>query len=200
MLPLYPGPARHIHPPYSTPRTPAPGEAPMPSAHRDRLAARLLDSPIRQRIVRQVAGRPGQTVGELLETLDVGWGTLHHHLKRLEHAGLLHTVSAGRRRLVYPGPSAAEPPGSGRARAILRGRTARRVAEAIADHPGVGIDRLVPLVGESPRTVYYHVKRLVDAGLVLMDRATRYADLAPAPALARLLAQDAPRGAAGDEA
>jgi DNA-binding transcriptional ArsR family regulator len=105
----------------------------------------------------------------------------------MEDAGLLHTRAAGRRRLAYPGPAAESPPALDRARAMLAGPTTRRVAEGVLARPGIGIEELLETLGESPRAVYYHVKRLVDAGLVLRDPRVRYASLSPGPLLQALL-------------
>lgn len=172
------------------PLTPARPSHP-PASPSDRIAERLLDSPGRQRILAMAHSHPGEPVGTFLERLGMGWGTLHHHLKRLEDAGLLHTRAAGRRRLVYPGPAAETIPALEKGRAILAGRTTRRVADAILARPGVGIEQLVVGLGESPRAVYYHVKRLVDAGLALPDPQARYAFLMPGPLLRDLLGDEA---------
>lgn len=146
--------------------------------------ARLLSSPIRRAILEIVTSRPGLTVGELLALLDVGWGTLHHHLDRLEAVGLLRTVQAGRRRLVLPGDA---PRAAPVARALLAGATCRRVAEAVAREPGLCIQDLIGRVEDSPRAVYHHVKRLLDAGLLQSERPGRYTSLHPTPLLTDLL-------------
>lgn len=167
--------------------SPRPARTPSHASPADRLAQRLLDSPARQRILSYVHAHPGEPVGGLLARLDMGWGTLHHHLRRLEEAGLLHTRVAGRRRLAYPGPAGEHAHPLEKGRAILAGPLTRRVAEAILARPGVGIEELLEALGESPRAVYYHVKRLVDAGLVQRDPRLRCAFLTPTPLLAELL-------------
>ena len=151
--------------------------------------ARLLDAPVRRQILDLVARQPGLPVGELQALLGVGWGTLHHHLRKLEDADLIHTSLVGRRRLVHLGR---DDPHAGLA--ILRGRTARRIAETIASHPAISITDVARLTGGSPRAVYYHVKRLVEAGLVATEGQTRYARLAPTPLLPPMLRDTPPPG------
>lgn len=149
-----------------------------------REAVRLLEAPMRRRIYDLAVATPGLTVGELLLALDVGWGTLHHHVSKLEQSGLLHTVQQGRRRLVFPGGA---PVDGGKARAVLGGAASRRVAKAVARDPGLPMADLLKRVEDSPRAVYYHVKRLIEAGLLVSESPTRYTRLFPAPALAETL-------------
>lgn len=150
--------------------------------HHPRRAERLLSAPVRRNVLDVVARHPGLPVGELQTLVGVGWGTLHHHLKKLEEAGLVRTHSVGRRRIVH---LAGE--GAHEGFALLRGRTARNVARAIVDNPGIGIVDLARVSGGSPRAVYYHVKRLVEAGLVTNGGNTRYAHLSAMEPLPRIL-------------
>src|SRR5687767_757500 len=64
---------------------------------------RLLQSALRRQIVEMVRDNPGIPIGELMKRLPVGWGTLYHHLIKLERSGLLRAAVSGRRRLLYPG-------------------------------------------------------------------------------------------------
>lgn len=150
--------------------------------HAPRGHERLLSAPVRRQVLDVVARHPGLPVGELQAMVGVGWGTLHHHLKKLEEAGLVRTVSVGRRRIVHLAGA-----GAHEGFALLRGRTARTVARAIVQNPGIGIADLARLSGGSPRAVYYHVKRLAEAGLVTSGGNTRYAHLSAAEPLPRIL-------------
>lgn len=169
------------------------GTVPSPAARLadEREAERLLESPLRQQIVDMVKTRPGVSVGDIMDELQVGWGTLYHHLTKLSRSKMIQTSVVGRRRLVYPVTPDADPTAD-KHMAMLRGKTARRVAEAVLAQPNIPIQELTTLLGESPRVVYYHVKRLLDAGLILSDSKTRHTGLAPAPQLATLLETSKP--------
>lgn len=149
---------------------------------------RLLQSALRRQIVELVRENPGIPIGELMKRLPVGWGTLYHHLIKLERSGLLRAAVSGRRRLLYPGdagPLGNDPD----ARSILRGRTAQRLARAIVARPGRSVADIVDEMAESPRVIYYHLKRMLDAGLVTSSSETRYCSLTPTPRLVSMLAE-----------
>lgn len=127
----------------------------------------------RERILEIVTARPGIPLTRLKARLDVSWGTLFYHLGILREKGLLRSVRAGRRRLVFPAhlfPSEK----AFVAAAFLEGETARRIATAIRDHPDARIDELAALTGKSRRVVYYHVRQLLDAGIALRSSRTRH--------------------------
>ena len=101
-------------------------------------------------------------------------------------AGDIQVVRAGRRRLVYPvagGNAFERAAGDG----IMRGGTARRIAKAIHDAPGRNVQDIAVDIGESPRVVYYHVRRLIEAKLVHSASETRHRDLQPTLRLAAIL-------------
>lgn len=129
---------------------------------------------------------PGIPVGELVKRLNLGSGTIHYHLERLAEQKLIRTVVAGRRRLVFPVDRDGEARDA-RALSLVRGRTSRVVAEAILARPGCSILDVVEGTGESARAVYYHVKLLKQAGLVLSASSKRYRALQAAPHLASIL-------------
>lgn len=145
----------------------------------------LYESPVRQEILRIVEEKPGICMGELMERLSIGWGATYHHIHKLSRAGLLEIRSGGRRRLLFLAGKSDEAEALGRS--LLRGATARRVAYAIINHPHASVGDLIEPVGASPRVVYYHLKRLIDAGLIRSSSPTRLFDLTPGERLEELL-------------
>lgn len=186
-------PSRNLRETMTWGRPPLSGTVPSPLARLadEREAERLLESPLRQQIVEMVKARPGVSVGDIMDELQVGWGTLYHHLTKLARNRMIQTSVVGRRRLVYPVTPDTDPTAD-KHMAMLRGKTARRVAEAVLDHPHITIPDLTAKLNESPRVVYYHVKRLIDANLIVSDSKTRHTGLAPAPQLAHLLEMSKP--------
>lgn len=143
--------------------------------------------PTRAQILRLVAENPGIPVSRLRHRIPLGWGTLYHHVWKLCEARELVTVVLGRRRLLYlPGAATEE---ATRARNILEGKTANAIARIVLQSPRLSFKELVRLSGGSERSVYYHLKRLLDAGLVVSTSRTRYYGLVASPMLALYLSQ-----------
>lgn len=143
--------------------------APHPSRSREA----SLDSPLRERLLKLIQESPGIPMGELMARAGLGWGTLYHHLNKLVRAGHVRTSTSGRRRLIYPvapGVVQEEIVKTG----LLRGRTALAIARLVEARPGMSILDITNALDESPRAVYYHVKRLMDAGYFVSDSHTRY--------------------------
>ena len=129
-----------------------------------------------------VRDRPGLPLSELRRRAGMGWGVFDHHLQRLEREGLVQTVRAGRFRLVYPAGFPTDEDG-----ALLNTPTTRRIALAILARPGISIRVMARDLGLSDRIVYYHVNRLVAAGLVRSTSQFHYRGLSGTGRLAGLL-------------
>lgn len=145
----------------------------------------VLASPQRQQIMALVTAQPGVPLGELMGRLDMGWGTIYHHVRIMTRAGLLRTETVGRRRLVFPcrwsREADAVPYG------LLKGRSARRIARSIIARPDQSVLDVCESTGESPRVVYYHVRRLIEAELLVSSSPTRRMGLRGTPKLEEIL-------------
>lgn len=139
-------------------------------------------SAVRTRILGTIQAQPGMTLSDLVTLLGLGWGSVYLHLQALEKEGAVTVQHAGRRRILFAG-DAHSPPEA----ALLRGRSARVVAEAVLERPGVDVLGICDATGLSPRAVYYHVRRLAMAGLVESQARTRHAALQPTEGLRGLL-------------
>lgn len=129
-----------------------------------------------------IKAKPGIPVGELMDRLPLGGGTLYHHLTKLEQSGMIYFCIYGRRRLIYPA-SGRVPPDVVAATSILGGRSARRVAVAIVRRGRTSIQDLGQDIVDSPRVIYYHVQRLAQAGLVERIYENGRSDITPRPVL-----------------
>lgn len=149
-----------------------------------RVQSKVLESPERMKILHIVFERPGVSVTELADRLAMSWGQINYHLGRLEDAGLLHTTKAGRHRLVFPHGESPETPED---RALVLEKTARSLALLIVENPRLSVTDLVARSGETPRVVYYHVKKLLDSGLVTSSSGIHHRGLVASPRLVHLL-------------
>lgn len=175
--------AHHRSMPNNPARGPLPGAKPelaralFPGHSRER--ARVLRSEGAKRVLRRIREQPGIPCRELCDALETGWGTLYHHLTRLERAGFIVTVRQGRRRLLYPKGEADA--SKARATGLLSGATCRHVAEAILRHGPLRLYDLQARTGLSYRAVAHHADRLRKAGLV--ERRERNDPLTASPRL-----------------
>jgi len=128
----------------------------------------VLDHATRNRILDLVNARPGIHLKELQADLGIAWGTLVHHVRRLEATGHLVSMRQGPRRLLY----AANTPES-RARqdlALLRNGTAFRIAATIQQQPGIRQGTVCDVLELQPASVSKHASRLEEAGLIEVPR------------------------------
>lgn len=129
-----------------------------------------------------VRAYPGLTVWELKNRTGRSWGAIYHHLDRLQKAGDIRIVSAGRRRVIVPSSSPLTP-AEVAGTALIRGASAEQIARAIARGEAHTVAHLAGRVGMSQRAVYYHVRQLIAAGLVTSGSLTRRRDLRATPLL-----------------
>jgi DNA-binding transcriptional ArsR family regulator len=155
----------------------------------DREAARAA---LRARILAAIERAPGASPTRIVEDLGIGWSTLYHHVKALEAQGVVRSASAGRHTFLYPAGMASDPRLSVQ-RSVLFGGRARLVGEEAARAPGHDVSSLAAALDISPRVVYHHVRRLVEAGLLRSSMARRYRDLAATEHLLALLRQEGGR-------
>lgn len=147
-----------------------------------------LDSPQRKLLFQLVKNNPGITVTHVAEAVPYGWASLYHHLRILTEAGLIKSRGAGRRRLLYAAVPGQTIPRKIAAAPIL-GATARRIADHIAENPGISLAKLASDLELSDRLAYYHLHNLVQAKLIRTGGRTRYDEITPTPKLKALLAE-----------
>ncbi|MEA3191525.1 MAG: Helix-turn-helix domain [Thermoplasmata archaeon] len=116
---------------------------------------RLLDHPVRRRILDVVAGQPGIHGAELVRRVGAARGSVAHHVAKLVDAGQLVATQAGKYACYrLPAAKTAGPPGS------------MHVLEALRGVPGASASQLARVLQLSPATVHYHLQKLRAAGLL----------------------------------
>lgn len=125
-------------------------------------------------------------MGTVRSRLGIPWATLHHHVAALRAAGELRVALCGRRALLFHAERAASAAEIA-ARAMVQGDTARAIAAHVVSRPGHSIAEMSVALGRTERVVYYHVRRLIDAGLLQSSAPTRLHNLTPSPMLAFVL-------------
>jgi DNA-binding transcriptional ArsR family regulator len=155
-----------------------------------------LEAPQRKAMMDVIKARPGISVGDLKEEMPFGWASLYYHLGILIDAGLVKDVLDeidGRRRHLYPILKGGKIPKPKTPEPVLS-EPSTEVSMAIINKPGMNLQELIEELGMTPRNVYYHVRRLEEAGLIKSSSRTRYRDLTARPALYELLGLPKPKG------
>jgi len=160
----------------------APGPAP---AAPDRPAS------LQAKLATLVAAEPGISVAELQARTQCGWGAMYRALEPLVATGAVVQARVGRRALLYPrngglAPSLSTP------QATIKGRTRQRMARLLASAGGVTASELRDATATPERTVYYHLAKLEEAGLVQGAAQVRGRVFFPTTLLVQLLEASRP--------
>ncbi|HWG91060.1 MAG TPA: winged helix-turn-helix transcriptional regulator, partial [Candidatus Thermoplasmatota archaeon] len=146
----------------------------------------ILENDARNRLFEQVRSSPGMNVSELAEATGLGWGTTVYHLQRLKATGLVSEKRGGNSKCFFVNGGAVSPAAQ-RAQAALRHEKAQQIVTFLQANPAASQKEMAAALGLSPALVSFHVKRLVEAGVLSKARAgkantlTLAADIAAAP-------------------
>ncbi len=151
----------------------------------------ILDDPNRAAIFTAIKGEPGVSTKDIADRLGLAWGTVTHHLAKLERRRFVVSKKYGKYRRYFVNGHAQGSPDKDAVAVLKVARTAE-VAEFIRGHPGVNQKLVGERLGLSASTVLWHVKRLMSANLVEKVRdgkMVRYFavidSMAPAAVIAR---------------
>lgn len=119
---------------------------------------RVAEHPARRRALDFIQDKPGATVREVQAALGLAWGTTVHHLRRLEHAGLLAVRRDGGQ--VGHWPLGQAPPRDGLSSAL------RGVAALVKSSPGLAQKEIARITGVGASAACKRLAALEEAGLV----------------------------------
>lgn len=124
---------------------------------------RVLDHPTRQRILALLDEAPGQTTGELADTLDVSYRTARHHAEMLAAFDLAISLDQdGAERWCLPGDAQDLP--------APLDETGRRVLELLDQEEGVHLSEIARRLEMAKATTKYQLDRLTEQGWVEDER------------------------------
>ena len=136
-------------PPFSAPPEPEPPDG--------------LDA-TRRRILEFITSHPGAHLRDICRALGLAMGDVQYHIRRLERDGRIHSVRRGLYKFFYPANLFGE-----RQRDVLSVLSLERPRELllnIIEHPESTQESLARATQISQPTVSWHLKRLVDLGIV----------------------------------
>ncbi len=138
----------------------------------------LLDNDTRRAIYEEIQGNPGINLRGLADELDLAWGTLLHHLRKLEKGHLVVSERYGKYRRFFLNGSTYTKDEQARLAALSAPSTAR-VAEYILENPGSSQAEIGEAIGVTASTILWHVRRLKKVDLVHEEREGRYVHYYP---------------------
>jgi predicted transcriptional regulator len=138
--------------------------------HVDR--ANLLAHTFRHQVLETVRQQPGIHLREVARRLDLTPNNAAYHLRVLERHGLLRSERLHGKRVYFPaaGPEARR---KFLAESLLRLASRARVLAAVAATPAPNQTRIAALTGQHQGAVGWHLRLLMEAGLVAEERTSR---------------------------
>ncbi|HEX2022693.1 MAG TPA: winged helix-turn-helix transcriptional regulator [Candidatus Thermoplasmatota archaeon] len=146
----------------------------------------ILDDANRAAIYRLIQSEPGIATKDVAERLGLAWGTVTHHLAKLEKRRFVVSKKYGKYRRYFANGEGGTHEKD--ALAVLRVDRTGDVAALIRAQPGLTQKAVSEALGVSSSTILWHVKRLEDVQLVRKVRDGKLVRYYPAEAPAPLLA------------
>jgi predicted transcriptional regulator len=133
-------------------------------------ASELLDHPMRAQIFQVIQANPGVHASELSRKVGVGWGTITHHLDKLERARLVTTRRVNNQKCYFEDGGKVSSQDMAIASAV-RGDSAGQITTYVQSHPMTSQKMMAAELGMSAALASFHVKKLV--GIGVLDKMRR---------------------------
>lgn len=157
--------------------------------------ADLLEHPMRGQIFDVIKTHPGIHASQLARELDVGWGTITHHLDKLQRGKLVTTRKVNNQKCFFEQGGEISRADMQIASA-LKGDTASGIAEFVASNPMTSQKQMAEALQISPALASFHVKKLTNLGVLEKFRHGKETLLTTSDGLRRIMASGDPFQAA----
>jgi DNA-binding MarR family transcriptional regulator len=125
----------------------------------------ILDDFTRGKIYGYITANPGDHYNSIKKALKLSDGSFAHHIHILEKEGIVKSARDGIHRRFYP--SEMRIPDNG---GFLK-KSQVLIIEIIRETPGISQKEIASLLGVSSATANYHLKELIEQGIVKAERA-----------------------------
>jgi predicted transcriptional regulator len=147
---------------------------------------RLVEQPMRRRLLALIETHPGIHASELCREAGEPWGTVQYHLSLLHKGELVHAIDAGRERRFFPSET---DPAKARPLALLTQGRRPEIAAFIRANPGARQVDVCEALGISRKTFRNSVMPMMAEGLVAEKRGLQSNRYFPLAGLEPLLSQ-----------
>ncbi len=151
----------------------------------------LLEHPMRAQIFDVIKTHPGIHASQLAREMEVGWGTITHHLDKLQRGQMVTTRRVNNQKCFFE-------QGGDISRAdmqiasALKGDTASSIAAFVQAQPMTSQKTMAEALGISPALASFHVKKLVNLGVLDKIRHGKETLLTTSDGLRRVMASSDP--------
>lgn len=149
----------------------------------------LLEHPLRSQIFQVIQQNPGIHASGLARQVGAGWGTITHHLEKLEKGHLVAIRKVNNQKCFFENGGRVSRQDMAIAGAV-KGDTAGDIAAFVTGHPMTSQKQMAEALGLSPALVSFHVKKLVNLGVLDKVRHGKETLLTTSDALRRVLAAE----------
>lgn len=149
----------------------------------------LLEHPVRNQIFSMIQENPGIHASHLAREVGVGWGTVSHHLDKLQKGQMVTTRKVNNQNCYFEQGGSVSRAEMEVASAV-KGDTAGRIASFVHAHPMTSQKVLAEALGISPALASFHAKKLVNLGVLDKMRHGKETLLTTSQAMHRLLESD----------
>lgn len=127
----------------------------------------VLQLETRRRIHEAVERNPGSSARDVQRLLSLGWGETAYHLDRMVQAGALRRERAPNRDFYFTPDLTWD---DRKCLVFFRGRNTRRMLLALLERPGSSSFEIAERLGLGRSTVFFHLTRLLQGGLIQTTR------------------------------
>jgi predicted transcriptional regulator/Ni/Co efflux regulator RcnB len=138
----------------------------------------LLENKVRAEIFELIKANPGINVSEVSRRLDIAWGTATHHLQKLRAEKLVAIRSVANQKCYFVN-GGTYTPGEMDLMSATKNPTAKRIAEFLVTSGPQCHQDISNTLGISPALVSFHMRKLLDAGVVARERRGRNTMFSP---------------------
>lgn len=149
----------------------------------------LLEHPVRGDIFTMIRTNPGIHASQLARELGVGWGTISHHLDKLQKGHVVTTRKVNNQKCYFEQGGTVSRIDMEVASAV-KGDTAGSIARFVHGHPMASQKQVAEALDISPALASFHVRKLVHLGVLDKMRHGRETLLTTSHAMRRLLESD----------
>jgi predicted transcriptional regulator len=148
--------------------------------------SQLLEHPLRAQVFQVIQNNPGIHASELARKVGVGWGTIVHHLDKLEKGRLVTTRRVQNQKCFFEDGGKVSRQDMAIAGA-MRGDSAALITAYVSAHPMTSQKQMSEELRISPALASFHVKKLTALGVLEKVRRGKQTLLTASQAVRRVL-------------
>ena len=143
--------------------------------------AEVLQNDVRQGIYSYLKTSVGANLKQLTDDLHLTTTNAIWHLRKLEEAGLIHSKRFNGYKVFYPAEGGIEARRLSLGKTALANENAQEVFEHVVAHPGTHQREIARALGVNHGTVRWHLRKLMDAELIIETRRGKASSYEPTP-------------------